>query len=306
MRILITGGTGFIGRKLCHQLARQGYQLTLLARNPAKAKQLLSEIEIDTFASLEDWKPHIGFDAVINLAGEPIMAKRWTEHRKRILWDSRVGLTAKLVECMTLVQCKPTVFISGSAVGIYGNQGDAFLDETSQFKDEFGHRLCAAWENAALQAEKLDIRVCLLRTGLVIGKQGGFLERMLVPFKLGLGGRIGEGRQWMSWIHIEDHIGLTQHLLGSPKARGPYNATAPNPVTNAEFTHELAKCLHRRALLPIPAWLLKLAMGEMAELLLGSQRVIPKKALDSGFRFSYETLEPALSEVLADDPDEPA
>jgi NAD dependent epimerase/dehydratase family enzyme len=141
MRILITGGTGFIGRKLCQQLARQGYQLTLLARNPATAKRLLSEIEIDNFASLEDWKPHIGFDAVINLAGEPIMAKRWTEHRKRILWDSRVGLTAKLVECMTLVQRKPTVFISGSAVGIYGNQGDAFLDETSQFKDEFGHRL---------------------------------------------------------------------------------------------------------------------------------------------------------------------
>lgn len=300
MRILITGGTGFIGLELCQHLASQGHQLTLLARDPAKAKQLLSRIQIDTFATLEDWKPHIDFDAVINLAGESIMAKRWTEHRKKSLWDSRVGLTEKLVERMTSVQHKPAVFISGSAVGIYGNQGDAVLDETSQFNDEFGHRLCAAWENAALEAEKSGIRVCLLRTGLVIGKHGGFLERMLLPFKLGLGGRIGQGRQWMSWIHIKDHVGLTRHLLESPKARGPYNATAPNPVTNAEFTRELAKCLQRPALLAIPAWLLKLAMGEMAELLLGSQRVLPKKALSSGFKFSYETLEPALSNVLAE------
>lgn len=300
MRILITGGTGFIGRELCLDLARQGHQLTLLARNPSKAKQLLSRIEIDTFASLDEWEPQIGFDAVINLAGEPIMAKRWSEHRKRILWDSRVVLTENLVKRMASVKRKPAVFISASAVGIYGNQGDAVLDETSQFNDEFGHRLCVAWETAALGAEKAGIRVCLLRTGLVIGKHGGFLERMLLPFKLGLGGRIGEGRQWMSWIHIKDHVGLTQHLLESPDARGPYNVTAPNPVTNAEFTHELGKCLHRPAVIPIPAWLLKLAMGEMAELLLGSQRVLPKKALASGFKFSYEKLEAALNNVLAE------
>jgi uncharacterized protein (TIGR01777 family) len=300
MRILITGGTGFIGRELCRHLDAQGHQLTVLARNPAKARQTLSPIEFNILSSLDDWEPRISFDAVINLAGEPIMAKRWTEHRKRTLWESRVGLTEKLVERMTSAQHKPAVFISGSAVGIYGDQNDAVLDEKSPFKDEFGHRLCSAWENAALQAEKLGIRVCLLRTGLVIGKHGGFLERLLLPFNLGLGGRIGEGRQWMSWIHIEDHIALSQHLLESPNARGPYNATAPNPVTNAEFTREMAKCLQRPALLPIPAWLLKLAMGEMAELLLGSQRVLPKKALSSGFKFSYETLEPALSNVLTE------
>jgi len=300
MRILITGGTGFIGRKLCRHLDAQGHQLTVLARNPAKARQTLSPIEFNILSSLDEWEPRISFDAVINLAGEPIMAKRWTERRKRTLWESRVGLTEKLVERMTSAQHKPAVFISGSAVGIYGDQNDAVLDETSPFKDEFGHRLCSAWENAALPAEKLGIRVCLLRTGLVIGKHGGFLERLLLPFKLGLGGRIGEGRQWMSWIHIEDHIALSQHLLESPNARGPYNATAPNPVNNAEFTRELAKCLQRPALLAIPAWLLKLAMGEMAELLLGSQRVLPKKALSSGFKFSYETLEPALSNVLAE------
>ncbi len=300
MRILITGGTGFIGQRLCVHLRQHGHQLTLLCRDIHKARQMFGGAEIATFASLDEWTPDICFDTVINLAGEPIMARRWTEQRKKALWDSRVLLTEKLVEHMTLAHQKPAVFISGSAVGIYGDQGDTILDETtSQFKDGFGHQLCAAWENAALRAEQLGTRVCLLRTGLVIGNHGGFLEKMLPPFRLGLGGRIGEGQQWMSWIHIDDHIGLTQHLLDSQEARGPFNATAPNPVTNAEFTRELGKCLHRPTLLPIPAWVLKLAAGEMAELLLGSQRAVPRKAVASGFRFSHETLESALGNVLA-------
>jgi len=298
MRILVTGGTGFIGERLCYRLAGQGHKLSVLTRNSSRARRLLGQFDIETFSTLDEWKPDIGFDAIINLAGEPIMAKRWTEERKRILWESRVTLTEKLVERIAAAEHKPSVLISGSAVGIYGNQGDELLDEASQTRDEFGHRLCKAWEDAAIQAAKCGTRVCLLRTGLVVGKHGGFLERMLLPFKLCLGGKIGDGRQWMSWIHIDDHIALTEHLLTSRELKGPFNATAPNPVTNAEFTRTLANCLHRPALIPIPAWLLKLLMGEMAELLLGSQRVLPRKAQVSGFKFSFETLDPALVDVL--------
>lgn len=298
MRILVTGGTGFIGERLCQRLASQGHKLSVLTRNSSRARRRLGQLDINTFSTLDEWTPDIGFDAIINLAGEPIMAKRWTEDRKRILWESRVTLTEKLVERIANVEHKPSVLISGSAVGIYGDQGDELLDEASQTRDEFGHQLCKAWEDAAIRAEKSGTRVCLLRTGLVVGKHGGFLERMLLPFKLGLGGKIGDGRQWMSWIHIDDHIALTEHLLTSGELKGPFNATAPNPVTNAEFSRTLANCLNRPALLHIPAWLLKLMLGEMAELLLGSQRVLPKKAQVTGFKFSFETLQPALLDIL--------
>jgi uncharacterized protein (TIGR01777 family) len=297
MQILVTGGTGFIGRALCRELHRAGHGVTVYTRNLASLSRIF-DFPVEGLASLEEWSTNRHFDAVINLAGEPIMARRWSDARKQVLWDSRVSLTQKLVERMEQARMKPAVFISGSAIGIYGDQGDTLLDEGSVGGEDFGHQLCAAWESAAVQAESHGIRVCLLRTGLVVGRQGGFLDHMLLPFKLGLGGRIGDGRQWMSWIHLQDHVALTLFLLRTSQARGPYNATAPNPVTNQEFTRELARELHRPAFLPVPAWLLRSVAGEMSGLLLGSQRVLPRQAQAQGFRFSFETLAPALHDVL--------
>jgi uncharacterized protein (TIGR01777 family) len=299
MKHFITGGTGFIGRHLCRQLLSQGHVLTVLTRNPDTVKSLFGVHKVTAITDLQEWKADQAYDAVINLAGEPIMARRWSESRKRILWGSRVSLTQRLIECMARAKTQPSVFISGSAIGIYGDQGDAELDESSPGGGGFGHRLCRAWEAAAQTAGDSGIRVCLLRTGLVVGRQGGFLKQMLLPFRLGLGGRLGSGRQWMSWVHLDDHVRMTQFLLDSQAACGVYNVTAPNPVTNAEFTRLLAEQLHRPALIPLPAPLLKLAAGEMSELLLGSQRVLPRKAVAQGFKFNFETLEPALKHALS-------
>lgn len=299
MKILITGGTGFIGRHLCRYLLAQGHELTVLTRRSIVLGQLYGEAKVTAISDLQAWKADQAHDAIINLAGEPIMARRWSKARKQVLWDSRVTLTQQLVECIRTANVKPSVFISGSAIGIYGDQGDLELDEDSSVGDNgFGQHLCREWESAATVAANLGIRVCLLRTGLVVGRQGGFLQQMLLPFRLGLGGRIGTGRQWMSWVHLDDHIRMTQLLLDSPAAVGAYNVTSPNPVTNAEFTKILAKELHRPAMIPVPASLLKLVAGEMSELLLGSQRVLPRKALAQGFKFNFETLEPALRNVL--------
>lgn len=297
MDILVTGGTGFIGRRLCSVLRSSGHKLTVLSRSRTAAQNRCGE-DVSVMECLTGWTPDKSFDAVINLAGEPIMARRWSSTRKQALWDSRVTLTDQLVHAMGMAKKKPAIFISGSAIGIYGDQGAREINESMSGGAGFGHELCTHWEASALKAEPLGIRVCLLRTGLVIGKQGGFLEKMLLPFKLCLGGPIGDGRQWMSWIHIDDHVALTCFLLGNTAARGAFNATAPKPVTNSDFTATLATCLHRPAILPIPAWLLKLGAGEMSELLLGSQRVLPERALALGFSFTYETLEPAIRSVL--------
>ncbi len=297
MRILVTGGTGFIGRALCNSLMSQGHQLTVLTRNGQRLRGLLGE-NVSPLMQLSDWSADMAFDAVINLAGEPIMARRWSDARKQALLDSRVALTEQLVERMAAARQTPAVLISGSAIGVYGDQGDTQLTEASVGGTGFSHDLCVQWESVARGAESLGVRVCLLRTGLVVGKNGGFLEKMLLPFRLGLGGRIGDGHQWMSWIHLADHVALTRYLLENPGLHGVFNATAPHPVTNAEFTRQLASVLKRPALFPVPAWLLTLIAGEMAELLLGSERVIPERALQAGFTFQFETLEPALRDVV--------
>jgi uncharacterized protein len=298
MNILITGGTGFIGKELCKRLLQRGEQLTVLSRQPETVGERCGD-SVAGLGSLAALSAGDHFDAVINLAGEPIANARWTERRKRLLWESRVTLTEQLVDYFARAQVKPKVLISGSAVGFYGDCGDPLLDETSTYTDDFSHRLCAAWEQAALEANKEGVRVCTLRTGLVVGKNGGFLQRMLLPFKLGLGGRLGEGRQWMSWVHRSDLIRMIEYLLDSPGSSGVYNSTAPHPVTNREFTRTLAKVLKRPALLPVPAPVLKVALGELSVLLLGGQRVVPKRFLEEAFEFEFETLEPALTDVLA-------
>lgn len=297
MKILITGGTGFIGRALTKSLIKKGYSITILSRDPSKVVNICGS-GVEALSNLQQLTPDDSFQAIINLAGAPIFDVRWSEARKQILRDSRIHLTAQLVECMSHMTVKPEVFISGSAIGYYGNQGGTLLTEQSATKPDFSQQLCADWEASAVTAEQLGIRVCLIRTGLVIAKGGGLLQRMLMPFRLGLGGYLGDGKQWMSWIHREDWIAATEAMLTDSAMHGAYNATAPNPVTNAEFTKILATYLNRPAFLPIPTWLLKLLLGEMSELVLGSQRVIPDRLLSHGFKFQYIDLTSAINKAL--------
>lgn len=295
MKILITGASGFIGRELIKTLSNDGHELFLLTHRSGLPERhtlvrTLNELSQKTSS----------LDAVINLAGAPIMGRPWTNARKQVLWDSRVSLTETLVETVAQLESPPRVFLSGSAIGIYGDQGDTPLDEKAHLQGGFGHALCVAWEQAALKAESFGARVILLRTGLVVGSGGGFLKPMEWPFRLGLGGPIGQGQQWMSWIHRDDHIRLMCALLENPNARGPINLTAPHPVTNTEFTATLARVVRRPAFFRIPAKLLQWTLGEMAGLLLESTRVIPDAALKQGFTFEYPELEAALRESLGE------
>jgi hypothetical protein len=297
MHILLTGGTGLIGRHLCRALLAQGHELTVFSRNPASVAAKCGA-GVHTLASLLDWRPDMVFDAVINLAGEPIVDERWTERRKQVLWDSRVALTEELVRRIAAAERKPAVLLSGSAVGYYGGRGDEMLDEASGPGSDFPARLCVAWEAAAAAAENLGVRVCLSRTGLILSTEGGLLGRMLPPFKLGMGARIGDGRQWMSWVHIEDYVAAALRLLRDETMRGAYNMTAPAPVTNREFTAALAAALHRPAPFVAPASLLKLSMGESASLVLEGQRVLPKRLLAAGLTFRFASLDQALRHLL--------
>ena len=281
MRILITGGTGLIGRHLCKALLAEGHQLTVLSRHP-ETVAVKCGAAVQAISSLNEWLPDRTFDAVINLAGEPIVDAYWSQQRKQVLRDSRIGLTGKLVQCIAAAKQKPSVLLSGSAVGYYGDSGDVELDETASAGNDFAAQLCVDWEAAALAAEKHGVRVCLLRTGLVLSASGGLLERMLLPFKLGLGARLGSGRQWMSWIHIADYVASVLRLLNDDQMRGPFNMTAPQPVTNAEFTRTLAKSLHRPAFLFAPEPVLRLVMGERAALLVEGQRVFPANLVAAG------------------------
>lgn len=297
MNILLTGGTGFIGKALCKSLLNHDHRLTVLSRRPEKVPSLCGEA-VEAIDNLDKLDAEASFDAIINLAGEGIADARWTAKRKQILKDSRIKTTEQLVSFIDRAKKKPDVLVSGSAVGFYGDKGNVALDENSLPYDDFSHRLCAEWEETAKNAEAYGVRVCILRTGLVIGNDGGFLKRMLPPFKFGLGGRLGDGRQWMSWIHRNDLIKMVEQLIDSPTLLGVFNGTAPNPVTNDEFTQCLAKTLNRPAFLPVPAFALKILLGELAELLLGGQRAFPKRIQDAGFQFTFENLEDALKDVL--------
>jgi len=298
MDILITGGTGFIGSALTKSLSAQGHAVTVLSRSPEKVANICGP-GVNALGSLSQLKAEDSFQVIVNLAGAPIIGPRWSEARKQQIRDSRIGLTNHLITCIERMNVKPELLISGSAIGYYGNQGDTVLTEQSTPYEDFSSQLCADWENAARQAEQSGVRVCLIRTGLVIASGGGFLQRMLLPFRLGLGGRLGDGRQWMSWVHRRDWINIAQAMMTDPAMRGPYNATSPNPVTNAEFTRILAQCLNRPALLPVPACVLKTLLGEMSELVLGSQRVMPERLLAQSFKFQYEDLAAALKEALS-------
>lgn len=297
MRILITGGTGLIGQKLCTLLHAEGHHLTVLSRHPESVSN-----KCGTFAraisSLDEWRPEDVFEVVINLAGEPIADKAWSAKRKKAIWDSRVTLTETLLGKIVAAHVKPAVLLSGSAVGYYGNRQEQLLDESAMAGTGYSAELCAAWERAALHAESLGVRVCLLRTGLVLSDQGGILSRMRLP--LGLGVRLGDGQQWMSWIHIEDYVRILLRLMSDTQAKGAFNMTAPAPVDNKTFTRILVELQHGLTTLFVPAGLLKLMLGERASLLLEGQRVLPSKIEATGFQFNYPDLRSALRALLPD------
>lgn len=295
--ILITGGTGFLGRALAFYCLERQQAVAVLGRSGEKITRMFGQ-RVQAFSRIADLPDAGEFKAVINLAGAGMIDRRWSVARKRVLRDSRIGLTQDLVDWIAHSNGKPQVLISGSAIGVYGDQADAELSEQSPFKPDFAQTLCEDWETAALAAEQAGVRVCLLRTGLVLGREGGLLQRMLWPFRLGLGGRLGNGKQWMSWIHIDDWLAAVFCLLNNPGMQGAYNLTAPAPVTNRLFSETLAAILKRPLLLPLPAPLLKRLLGEMAGLVLGSQRVKPQRLLQQGFRFQFTGLDAALRDLL--------
>lgn len=241
----------------------------------------------------------IKLDAVVNLAGAPIADRPWTRKRKALLWDSRIHLTERLVDWLGTLSQTPAVLVSGSAVGWYGDGGEHPLSEDcAPISNDFASQLCVAWEESAQRAESFGMRVVLVRTGLVLASDGGFLRRLLPSFRLGLGARLGAGRQWMPWIHLQDQVALIDFLLQHPSASGPYNACAAQPVRNAEFTAALARTLHRPAFLVVPSALLRLGLGEMSGLLLGGQKALPERLQGEGFVFRFNDLQAALADLL--------
>jgi uncharacterized protein (TIGR01777 family) len=297
MHILLTGGTGLIGTRLCRYWLSQGHQLTVWSRHPERVSQLCgaSVRAIGTLNALNNE----AVDAVINLAGAPIAQRPWTRRRREVLWASRIALTEQLVAWLEAQPRRPRLLISGSAVGWYGDGGERQLDENaSPVSEDFASQLCNAWEETAQRAESLGIRVVLLRTGLVLSAEGGMLKQLLKPFRLGLGGPVGNGRQWMPWIHIADHIASIDFLLNNEDASGPYNACAPKPVRNREFASQLGKAVHRPAIVPLPALLLRAGLGELSTLLLGGQRAVPARLLDAGFTFVFQDVQSALDDLL--------
>lgn len=296
MRILITGATGLIGGHLVPAL-QADHEISVLTRNVSAAQNRLGE-GIKYFSSLESFDNVNDIDVIINLAGEPIVGKRWSDAQKKRLQHSRWDLTEQLVSLCLNSTSPPHTFISGSAVGFYGRQDECVIDES--FRDvhsEFSQQLCQTWENVALAAKTDATRVCLLRTGIVLAKDGGALAKMLLPFKLGLGGPIGDGDHYMSWIHIHDVVNAIIFLTNNRQCQGPFNLTAPQPVTNSEFAHALASVVHRPCWLTTPKMALKLAMGEMADLLIHGQNVIPAKLLKAQFTFQYPNIDQALESL---------
>jgi uncharacterized protein (TIGR01777 family) len=305
MKILISGSTGMIGSALLATLQGQGHEVARLVRPDTQARLRNSpatggqrDVLWDPVAGQLDASAD-GADAVVHLAGASIADGRWTPARKRILQESRVAATRHLVSALFKLRHPPQIFVASSAIGFYGDRGDEELAEDSAPGNEFLAQLCLDWETESLRAKEFGARVVTPRFGIVLAKNGGALPRMLLPFKLGAGGRIGSGKQWMSWIALRDIVGILIYALGTSQLSGPANAVSPHPVRNAEFTKDLGHVLHRPTLFPAPGFALRLALGEMADaLLLSSQRVLPKKLEQLGYEFQYSHLESALEAIL--------
>lgn len=297
MNVLITGGTGLIGKALIKALRQNHANITVLTRNCTKAAKTLGtdinvidELKLSTIENI---------DTVINLAGEPIANKRWSTAQKKQICQSRWDITEKLTSLIKAANNPPSLFISGSAIGIYGRQGSLSIDEEfTDYHREFTYEVCSKWENLALAAKSENTRIAILRTGIVLDENEGAIAKMLLPFKLCLGGKISHGQQMMSWIHIDDMVAAILHIQNTPSLKGFINITAEQSVTNDVFSRTLAKTLNRPCILTTPAFMLKLIFGEMADLLLFGQDVKPTKLKNSGFHFTYPTIDIALNNLL--------
>jgi uncharacterized protein (TIGR01777 family) len=299
LNITITGGTGFIGRRLVARLLAGNHSLHLLVRHARIGLGPQVQCSVWNALDIEPAPESLAeADAVIHLAGEPV-SQRWTPAAKRRILESRVEGTRRLIEALSRRSHRPSVLVCASAVGLYGSRGDAILTESAAAGEGFLSEVCTVWEKTADAALNLGMRVVKLRTGMTLGQEGGALAQMLTPFQWGVGGKVASGKQWVSWIHVDDLAELIQFAVENTGLSGPVNATAPNPVTNAEFTRELAAALHRPAFLSIPAAALRGVYGEMAEIILASQRAVPQAALSAGFRFRYPDLGAALRNLLA-------
>ena len=295
-RVAISGASGLIGSALVREFTSRGTEVRALVRHPPRSP---TEIAWDIDAGTIDAAKLEGVGAVIHLAGENL-AQRWSSEIKRKIRDSRVKSTTLLARTLASLTTKPPVLLSGSAIGIYGSRGDEMLDESSSLGDDFLADVCKEWEAASTPAANAGIRVVSLRTGLVLSKDAGLLPKLLLPFRAGVGGKLGSGKQWMSWISLADYVRAVVHLIDSDSAKGPVNLVSPNPARNEEFTEVLARVLKRPSLFSVPAFAMKLAMGEMAEeTALASQRVQPGRLLQLGFEFQQPTLESALRLALS-------
>jgi hypothetical protein len=302
-RVLITGGSGFVGRKLAQQLLARGDQVTVLTRDARRAKG-----ELPAAVRCAAWNPEKAgawyeelsiVDAVVHLAGEGV-AKRWTDAVKKRIESSRIDSTRLLVEAIGRAAHKPAVFVSASAIGYYGPQPpDKEIDESSPAGTDYLASVCQRWEEAAREVEKFGVRAVQLRIGVVLGDGGGALEKMLIPFKLFAGGPVGDGKQVVSWVHRDDVVGMLLMALDNPEIKGPINAVSPNPVTSKELATAIGNVINRPSSLPAPAFALKLAMGEASTILLDGMRVIPKRAIELGYEFHRARLVPALESILA-------
>lgn len=297
MNYLLTGATGFVGSKLVDTLLHEGDSVNYLGRKRSKSLDSraafhhwdgLSLPPLDTIAKVE---------AVVNLAGEPI-SQRWSKDVKERIYESRVEGTRQLVKAMGQLRDKPSVLVSASAVGYYGERGDEILTEASRVGVGFLADVSSDWEKEAVRAREFGVRVVLIRIAVVLGKNGGALKPMLVPFRLGIGGKFGNGQQWMPWIHLEDLTDLLRFAAQNSNVEGPLNASAPNPITNREFTHAMAKAVHRPAIMPVPKFALNALLGELAGSVVGSQRVVPARTQAAGFQFKHPDIGATLRELV--------
>ncbi len=302
MKVIISGGSGLIGRALTSELVAAGQEVFILSRRPDRVQDLPEgalALGWDGRTS-HGWGPLVdGETALVNLAGENVGGGRWTAARKRRIEESRMDAGRALVEAIGKARVKPRVLLQSSAVGIYGSRGDESLTETSAAGDDFLARVCLAWEASTASVAADGLRHVVLRTGVVFSRDGGALPKLLLPFRFRVGGRLGSGRQWVPWIHLQDEVGAICHLLESDSAQGSYNLASPQPVTNLQLTEELSRQLRRPAWMPAPAFALRLLLGEMAEMVLGSQRAVPARLQEAGFTFRYPHLAGALEDLLA-------
>jgi uncharacterized protein (TIGR01777 family) len=304
-KIIITGATGSIGRRLLQKLTARGDEVIVFTRNPQKAKNKIANVTMYVkwdFERLNDWMNELnGVDVVVHLAGTNLGAKRWNEEYKKLAYESRIISTRNLVEAIKSVEQKPKAFICSSAVGIYGDRYDEVLDETSQLGNDFLANLCNDWEKEAQKVEQFGVRRVSVRTGLVLNKDEGVLKQMLLPFRLFIGGSLGKGRQWFPWIHVDDIVGIYLHSIDNPNVTGAINGTSPGIMTMNEFAKALGKVLKRPSVFPIPKFAIKLVAGELGEYAVMSQRTSVDKILRTGYEFKFNNLENSLKNIINDE-----